>query len=721
MDALPFIREMISEPTLRDFLSNNVPVDEKSLDLIVVELVKVQMFMTRANFRVQPEDQKQALIEGLRLTARKVGNFMREIVGSYSKNKSSGSERHDLVKDWKETLDFIIGIVVSCNFLKHIEEEGEWDDRDMVAVVNSLNDINKIENLQLDTADNSNCITLDAKKSRALLLMKAFPKIRELNESEMLQFFLELSKELDNLPQLICNACEQQPLALLLIGSLLSLKQRSYDTWKRIKDDLYKVKDSDNSATNNHTWHILTYCYDDLPHFLKPCFLYLACYPINYEIPARSLIEIWISEGFITPVNGETREETGNKYLEQLVQRSLVWVSKTSLLGTIRYFKVHPSVHEFSIQQSLKDGFLVANPDRKKMDSLFRMAIHHDDKNQYTEVENNHMHSFLAFNFDRNVIGSAVFLRVLELRNSSIPETVLLSMTYLRYLGLRGSKNISQVPENIGDMKNLETLDVRDTSVKTLPGSIWNISKLRHVYVNPSPHIKGPPSEAHIPDLQTLKTVVVPESWKEKFPQFLINLRKLAISNRDNPDEKSNPYWNSISILLSRMVNLLSITIIADILPSEFVDTRAFQNLKTVKSIKFEGEWICRKLFIDNIAFPPNLAKLILTKSGLKEDPIPRLAKLEALKYLSLQDGVYSGEKMVCPENGFPQLEFLELKKLVNLKSLEVKPMALSQLATLRVVLCPNLKKPHLRVHVTIEGIDNPGNLENVSIENIDN
>jgi hypothetical protein len=316
MDALPFIREMISEPTLRDFLLNNVPVDEKSLNLIVVELVKVQMFMTRANFKVHPEDQKQALIEGLRLTARKVGNFMKEIVGSYSKNKSSGSGRHDLVKDWKETLDFITGIVVSCNFLKQIEEEGEWDYKDMEEVINSLGDINNIENLELDAADD--------KKSRALLLIKAIPKLcdHELKESsKMLKFFLELSKELDNLPQLICKACEQQPLALLLIGSLLSLKQRAYDPWKRVKDDLFKIKDSDNRDTNNHTWNILTYCYDDLPHFLKPCFLYLACYPINYQILARSLIEIWVAEGFITPVERETREETGYKYLEQLVQR----------------------------------------------------------------------------------------------------------------------------------------------------------------------------------------------------------------------------------------------------------------------------------------------------------------------------------------------------------------------------------------------------------------
>lgn len=84
---------------------------------------------------------------------------------------------------------------------------------------------------------------------------------------------------------------------------------------------MVKIKEANNRVMGNHMEHILTYCYDDLPYFLKPCFLYFACYPIGYEILVTSLTEKWIAEGFIKPEIGESKEEIVYKYLEQLVQR----------------------------------------------------------------------------------------------------------------------------------------------------------------------------------------------------------------------------------------------------------------------------------------------------------------------------------------------------------------------------------------------------------------
>ncbi|XP_078179094.1 disease resistance protein RPP8-like [Carex rostrata] len=537
------------------------------------------------------------------------------------------------MREEKINLDGQVDRLVSMNYLEHTEVAGDELEHkvDIDAVINSLHDIKSMEDLLLPNANSSIRRLTNDEKSVAILLITAFPALRELkNPYEMLRFLLELNTELGNLPEQICKACEGQPEALLLIGSLLSVKPTAYDTWERVKDDLVKIKrlndeldnlpelisqacegqpealvsvmsllsvkprpddtwsrvkddlvkmkddlvkikESRNGASDNHMWHIYTYCYDDLSYFLRACFLYLACYPMNYEIPARSLTEIWIADEIVEEQKGETIEETANKYLEQLVQRSLVWVSKRSNSGANKYCRVsRQSIHEFCIKKSREDKFLVVNPNEQEMGS-----------------------------------------------------------------------------------------------------------------------------------------VTVHESWLDNFPQILSNLRKLALSNRDNPDSKSNPYWKSISILLSHMDNLLSMTIIGDIVPSEFVDIRAFPNLKTVNSIKFEGEWICRKLFIDHVKFPPNLVKLTLIKSGLKEDPMSALERLQALKYLSLQDGAYRGVKMICSANGFPQLRFLELLKLENLEIWKVKPMAMSQLTTLRVVQCLKLKDHPNLEHVTDKVMEN--------------
>lgn len=276
-------------------------------------------------------------------------------------------------------------------------------------------------------------------------------------------------------------------------------------------------------------------------------------------------------------------------------------------------------------------------------------------------------------------------------------------MICLQYLGLTGS-NISGLPQNIGDMKNLQKLDVRDTCIETIPETLWNIKELRHVYVKPSPQNKGPPSKANISDLQVLKMVVAHELWANSIPHFLIHLTKFAFSNWDNID------WKYISNLLSKMDKLISMAIIGNNIPSEFADTRAFPNLETVKSIKLEGKWSCWKLFIDNVKFPPNVTKLTLTNYGLKEDPMPGLEHLQALKSLNLQDGAYTGNQIICSSDGFPQLQFLELKKLENLENWRVhrlvKKMGMPKLTTLRVVQCPKLNNfPNLD-HVTDKVID---------------
>jgi hypothetical protein len=381
--------------------------------------------------------------------------------------------------------------------------------------------------------------------------------------------------------------------------------------------------------------------------------------------------------------------------------RSLVCVSSRSSFGTVKRCQVPPPLHDFAIQQSKMDGFLVVNPDKETMESLFRLAIHGDNKEQYVEIENNHIHSFLAFGFNTNVLRSAVFLKVLESRESKVPETALSNMTDLRYLCLRGAE-ISQLPD-IGGFKNLQTLDVRKTKIQALPGSLWNISSLRHVYVPPKAKIEGPPSKSDIKDLQILKTVEVPESWLNDTPQYLKNLRKLALS-KWNDDLN----WKSVSNLLSILVNLLALAVIGNTIPSEFVDARAFRNLEMVKSIKLKGKWNCSRLFIDNVKFPPNLTKLILNKSGLKEDPMPRLEKLEKLEFLSLKDDAYMGEKMVCSAKGFPQLQILKLSKLKKLKTWIIEENAMPQLSTLRIVQCPKLRNiPPLPAHVTVEVINN--------------
>ncbi|KAB8117821.1 hypothetical protein EE612_060250 [Oryza sativa] len=76
-------------------------------------------------------------------------------------------------------------------------------------------------------------------------------------------------------------------------------------------------------------------------------------------------------------------------------------------------------------------------------------------------------------------------LRVLDLedtkdvRNHHIKQIG--ELLHLRYLSLRGCMRIAYLPDSLGNLRQLETLDVRDTFILRLPKTITNLRKLKYL------------------------------------------------------------------------------------------------------------------------------------------------------------------------------------------------------------------------------------------------
>ena len=90
--------------------------------------------------------------------------------------------------------------------------------------------------------------------------------------------------------------------------------------------------------------------------------------------------------------------------------------------------------------------------------------------------------------------------------------------------------------------------------------------------------------------------------------------------------------------------------------------------------------------------FSPNLAKLTLCETRLKEDPMPTLEKLPNLKILRLLQNSFEGKDMVCSEGGFHLLQFLLLERLYSLEEWRVEEGAMPSLCHLIISKCDNLK-----------------------------
>jgi disease resistance protein RPM1 len=102
------------------------------------------------------------------------------------------------------------------------------------------------------------------------------------------EFYGCCPKDLTNISFEIARKCKGLPLAIVAIGGLLSTKDKNAFEWLKLSENmtLELTKNSHLSGIKN----FLGLSYDDLPFYLKSCFLYFGIYPEDYKIESKRLI-----------------------------------------------------------------------------------------------------------------------------------------------------------------------------------------------------------------------------------------------------------------------------------------------------------------------------------------------------------------------------------------------------------------------------------------------
>ncbi|XXG84878.1 hypothetical protein AAC387_Pa11g0090 [Persea americana] len=137
-------------------------------------------------------------------------------------------------------------------------------------------------------------------------------EIRLLKDDEAWELFLRKTfpgknapivypEELEETGRKILTKCHGLPLAIVLLGGLLSRREAILSAWSIVLEDV--TKRLAESSHSDALMEILALSYYDLPSDLKPCFLYLGLFPEDYEISSKRLIRMWIAEGFIQQGN----------------------------------------------------------------------------------------------------------------------------------------------------------------------------------------------------------------------------------------------------------------------------------------------------------------------------------------------------------------------------------------------------------------------------------
>ncbi|KAJ4952335.1 hypothetical protein NE237_029167 [Protea cynaroides] len=530
---------------------------------------------------------------------------------------------------------------------------------------------------------------------------------RLLNENEGWELFLtkvmgrkdvSCPKDLEDLGRKIVHKCHGLPLAIVVLGGLLSLKPRTHIAWSKVVNSVnWELNKNERSCQQ-----VLALSYTDLPDHLRPCFLYLGLFPEDSKIQRYRLIWLWVAEGFIQPREGLTTEDVAEDYMEELIQRSLIQATSRGYDGRVTNCHIHDLIRDLAISEAKQERFLevvaidnLISPNKSRRLSLVEPTggIYGSQTTALNQgTTPNHIRSLLCFymitednKWMMPLFGAMKLLRVLDLQNvivSHIPSSLLKQigkLFLLNYFSLRGSSTEEKLPFSIGDLQNLQTLDLGRTNLTQLPKEIVKLEQLRNlVFYNNGFYLENTQSfNCCLDHMKNLRTLVLQEGkWIKGRLDRLSNLRELCIVLA----RSMSPYKEALLNVIPKLNHLRGLSII-----SRKFDVMRERAVFFPVSISDHLELY--HMGLDGITgiqdFPSNLTTLSLSRILNAGVLMESLKKLTKLRRLILREA-YLGFKIIFSADGFCQLEELVFFRIYDLE-FTVEKGALMNLRVLKI------------------------------------
>ncbi|KAK1647770.1 hypothetical protein QYE76_065575 [Lolium multiflorum] len=380
-------------------------------------------------------------------------------------------------------------------------------------------------------------------------------------------------KEVQNLKGIgsdIVHKCGCLPLAIKVIASVLAGKDQTENEWNKIFSKMNgperKLPDDIEGA--------LYISYNELPHYLKQCFLYCAMYPEDSVIYLHDIVRLWVAEGFVEEQLGQLLEETAEEYYYELIHRNLL--QPIALSFDHSFCKMHDLLRQLACYLSKEECF-IGDPDSLggyNMSRLRRISIvAKKDMVLLPTMDKEHLkvRTFrstykVSQGIDTSLFKKFLHLRVLDLTNSSI-QTIpgcIQNLIHLRLLDLDDTQ-ISCLPESMSSLLNLQILNLqRCKDLHSLPLAIIQLCNLRRLGLAGTPINQVPKGIGRLEFLNDLEGFPLgaggdngktQDGWKLEELEHLSQLRRLDMIKL----EKATPYSTDLLLTEKKHLKVLSL------------------------------------------------------------------------------------------------------------------------------------------------------------------
>ncbi|XP_051119047.1 disease resistance protein SUMM2-like [Andrographis paniculata] len=375
-------------------------------------------------------------------------------------------------KDAEEKAVQILRILRTKKFVLMLDDVWSWldlvrvgvpdlDGERMFKIVITTRYEHVCDSMRQDRKINVSC--LEKKEAMELFMQQVGPEIIDSHPS------------IRESAETVVKECDGLPLALITVGRAMAGKKDPRD-WdmavKKLRRDPSKIM-----GVEDHVYHVLKFSYDSLPSdTIRLCFSYCCIFPEDFEIDIEDLLDLWIAEGFLEDYNDlhEARDQ-GRDIIRDLKAASLLEGGRS-----LEFVKMHDVIRDMALW--ISNGL---DKNRKRYLVLDHIDLVEECAEKMMEAERVSLWGETIVDVKRvQPWKNTLTFMMRNTRVEMLPSGLVQCMLMLKVLDLSGNFDLVKLPSSIGELVQLEFLNLSFTTIKELPIELKNSTKMKHLLLD---------------------------------------------------------------------------------------------------------------------------------------------------------------------------------------------------------------------------------------------